>query len=154
MVRDELDKDITKFEIWILDVIDQTREQTKNKKERCEVCNSKEDQEDLELHHIAGRKYDPRTVTVCKPCHQILSKWQTIWQKSATVKPEELGPYYFWVGLRDLLMLKAEKTNKYLLNNFAVKVLCDLNKIPEYFVYDNLCPHEFALLCERHEQDE
>ena len=33
----------------------------------------------LELHHIAGRKHDYRTITVDKKCHYELSESQKTW---------------------------------------------------------------------------
>ena len=61
-VRDDVQLEINRMEFWL----NETLAQTKNisKKERCEVCNSREMQYNLEQHHIAGRKHDWRIITV------------------------------------------------------------------------------------------
>lgn len=138
LVRDELDKQITELEIWVLGIINQTQEEAKFRKDRCEICNSKEDPKDLERHHITGRKYDYRIVTVCKTCHQTLTNWQKVWPQNLQAINKKVLVYYFWLGLRDILMLKSGKTVTDIHRSLAEKVLNDIPCLPYYFDYKKL----------------
>ena len=138
LVRDEFDKQITELEIWILGIISQTQEEAKFRKDRCEICNSKEDIKDLERHHIASRKYDYRIVTVCKTCHQTLTNWQKVWPQNLQAINKKERVYYFWLGLRDILMLKSVKTVTDIHRSLAEKVLNDISCLPNYFDCEKL----------------
>lgn len=111
LLRDKNAEDINGIERWIIDIISQTEEDARTLKERCEICGSKEDRTNLELHHIAGRKHDFRTRTACKNCHSQLSKEQGLrdsrWLHDAS---EGLQTAFFLQGLKDILVLKALST--------------------------------------------
>jgi len=118
--------DITKLEIdndhkWIDDLIHQTKQESKIKKQRCEICNSKEDLCDLELHHISGRKHDYRTITVCLVCHRWLSDKQKIWDKRWLEKnqTEYFIQAFFLLGLQNILELKTIKTGNSIYKKLA-----------------------------------
>jgi hypothetical protein len=49
--KDDRAKAIRAFEAWLTDVLMRDRKQSRAKKDRCEICNSKEDYSKLELHH-------------------------------------------------------------------------------------------------------
>ena len=74
-------------EYWINDILNQTIEAEKSndwqnkKKDACEICGCMMQASVLQLHHIAGRKHDDRTITVCIPCHNHLSIKQTMWDR-------------------------------------------------------------------------
>ena len=109
--------DITKSEIddaqkWIDDLFYQTKRESKIKRERCEICNSKEEQCNLELHHISGRKHDYRTITACLVCHRWLSDNQKIWDKRwlEQNQTEYARQAFFLLGLQNILELKTIKT--------------------------------------------
>ena len=118
----ELNKlDIISIQNWIDDIFYQTLEQSKIKKERCEICNSKEDSKDLELHHPSGRKHDYRTITVCLICHRWLSDKQKTWDKRwlEENQPENIQQAFFLLGLQDILELKSIKNGNHLCTHLA-----------------------------------
>jgi hypothetical protein len=94
------------------DLIHQTKQESKIKKERCEICNSKEESHNLELHHLSGRKHDYRTITVCLVCHRWLSDKQKTWDKRWLDKnnSEYVRQAFFLLGLQNILELKSIKT--------------------------------------------
>jgi hypothetical protein len=104
--------DIMNIQNWIDDIIYQTLEQSKIKKERCEICNSKEDSKNLELHHSSGRKHDYRIITVCLVCHRWLSDRQKTWDKRwlEENQSENIRQAFFLLGLQDMLILKSMRT--------------------------------------------
>ena len=112
LLRDKSQTDIDEIDLWLNATISQTQEGSPLLKDRCEICDSKEDRKNLELHHIAGRKHDFRTVTACKKCHSHLSKEQGLrdnrWFQQASV---ELQDAFLLQGLRDMLILKSLCTN-------------------------------------------
>lgn len=60
----------------------------------------------LELHHIAGRKFDHETVIVCRNCHRKLSDLQKGHPDRAQMPPhplEQIG--HFLLGVADLFKL-------------------------------------------------
>ena len=98
---------------WINNLIYQTVPESKIKKERCEICSSKEDSKYLEGHHDAGEKHDYRIATVCIPkCHRWLSdrqkEWDARWKE--VNQPENLRQAFFLLGLRDMQILKSKYT--------------------------------------------
>lgn len=107
-LRDRTDEDINEIERWIIEIISQTQKDAQTLKERCEICGSKDERTNLELHHIAGRKHDFRTITACKNCHSQLSKEQGLrdrrWLHDAS---EGLQTAFFLQGLKDILVLKS-----------------------------------------------
>lgn len=110
ILRDRTHADINEIDRWINETISQTPEDAQSLKERCEVCGSKEDRKNLELHHIAGRKHDYRTITACKACHSQLSAEQGMrdarWLHEA---PPSLQAAFFLHGLKDILILKGQR---------------------------------------------
>lgn len=104
--------DIRENQKWINDIIHQTKQDSKIKKDRCEICNSKEDTKNLELHHPSGRKHDYRTVTVCLICHRWLSDKQKAWDKRwlECNQSENIQQAFFLLGLQIILELKSIKT--------------------------------------------
>lgn len=113
--------DIRNTRKWIDDIIYQTKQDSEIKKNRCEICNSKEDPKNLELHHIAGRKHDYRMTTVCKSCHRWLSDKQKIWDKRwlEENQSEHLRQAFFLLGLQYILELKTVKTGNSIYEKLA-----------------------------------
>lgn len=110
--KDDLWDDVKEIETWLNDLVIQTTEQARLKKERCEVCQSKEDALDLELHHIAGEKHDYQTITACKECHKVLTARQHVWDKRwfQRNQPQNVREAFFLQGLREILILRSAKT--------------------------------------------
>jgi len=110
--KDLTDYEYNKIGIWLNDISIQTLKESEIRKERCEVCNSKEDLDNKEGHHIAGKKHDYRQVTACKSCHRWLSDrqktWDRRWEKNN--QSEDLKTAFFLMGLQDILILKSKRT--------------------------------------------
>jgi hypothetical protein len=102
---------------WVINVLIRDEYDCSRLRDRCEVCGHTEN---LELHHLAGRKHDPCTITVCRSCHDALSNQQKMWDKRwwKDDQPPELRYAFLLMGLRDALHLMARKfddTNYYTL---------------------------------------
>jgi len=125
-LRQDIDNNVFEIEKWLNSLLIQTNEDAQIKKDRCEICLSKEDPTSLELHHIAGRKHDYRTISACLACHRVLSDWQKIWDKRwlRVNQGMNIRNAFFLMGLYDILTLKGEKTG-----NSAYKILA--NKLIE-----------------------
>jgi len=111
---DTLRLELQENQKWVHNLVYQTIPESKIKKERCEICNSKEESKNLEKHHDAGEKHDYRTATVCIPkCHSWLSdrqkEWDARWKD--VNQPESLRQAFFLLGLRDMLILKSKTGN-------------------------------------------
>ena len=119
--KDDRTRSVMDFEAWLTDVLMRDRKQSRTKKDRCEICNSKEDYSKLELHHYGGVKHDFRTVTACKRCHDILSKWQEQWDLrwQECDQPEHLRKAFVLSGLRDMLVLKTRFTGDTMYEEYA-----------------------------------
>ncbi|MGI0046643.1 MAG: hypothetical protein ACREBB_05585 [Nitrosotalea sp.] len=120
-VKDSTDHEFNKVGIWLNDVNIQTLKESKIRKERCEVCNSKEDLNNKEGHHIAGEKHDFRQVTACKPCHRWLSDRQKTWDRrwENDNQSEDLKTAFFLMGMRDILILKSKRTGNSIYENIG-----------------------------------
>jgi hypothetical protein len=68
----------------------------------------------LELHHIAGRKFDDPLVIICRNCHRILSAHQKDHPQEIRGRKsllESIG--HFLLGLADLLALAVTKLREF-----------------------------------------
>ena len=112
-LRDDTLDTIDEIEGWINEIVTKPKNKSmQEKKNRCEICNSREEPYNLELHHIAGRKHDYRTITVDKKCHYELSESQKTWDARWLQKdqPENVRLGFLLMGIHDVLMLKGKKT--------------------------------------------
>ena len=78
-------------------------------KPSCEICEGAGN----ELHHLAGRKHDYHTITVCEECHRTLSDRQKLWD-ARWWKPDqkdEIRAAFLLHGISDILRLKTRKTD-------------------------------------------
>jgi len=119
-VRDDVQLEINMMELWLNEILTQTK--NISKKERCEVCNSREMQYNLEQHHIAGRKHDYRIITVCRRCHAELSKSQKTWDVRWLEKnqSEYVRNAFFLMGLYDILILRSRFAASDVCYNIAI----------------------------------
>ena len=110
LMRDDVHLEINKIESWLNEIITQSKNIPK--KQRCEICNSREEQYNLEQHHIAGRKHDSRVSTVCRRCHAELSESQKTWDVRwlQNNQPECVRIALFFLGLHDVLILHSKYT--------------------------------------------
>lgn len=120
-VRDSIDSEINKIGNWLNSICIQTLKESKIRKERCEVCNSKEESTNKEGHHIAGEKHDYRQATTCEPCHRWLSDRQKTWDRrwESSHQSEGLKTAFFLMGLQDILILKSKKTGNTIYENIG-----------------------------------
>ena len=112
-IRDDTLDDIDEIEGWLNEIVCKPKSKSmQEKKNRCEICNSREEPYNLESHHIAGRKHDYRTITIDKKCHYELSESQKTWDSRWTQKdqPENMRLGFLLMGLHDVLILKGKKT--------------------------------------------
>ena len=128
LLRDNTDSEINQMECWINSLITQSKVESTKRKERCEICNSKEDY--FEGHHIAGRKHDYRQITVCKPCHGELSLKQKLidqrWLECN--QSESMQDAFFLQGLHDVLILKSKKTGNSHYEKLDMFLIEDISK--------------------------
>ena len=119
LVRDDTQFEINKIESWLNEIL--TQQKNIPKKKRCEVCNSREEQYNLEQHHIAGRKHDFRVITVCRKDHIQLSESQKTWDARWIQhnQPEYVRDAFFLLGLHDVLLLRSKFTASDVCYNLA-----------------------------------
>ncbi len=76
----------------------------------CVLCGYHLDPRNIEMHHIAGRKYGDLTIPVCHNCHQSLSRMQ--YHRMREVTPLEQSPdtemALFLRGLSDIQLLSSQ----------------------------------------------
>lgn len=75
----------------------------------CGTCDENDDR-CLELHHVAGRRWDDCTVVICRNCHRKVSddqKDHPRFNPAADPQLDRIG--HFLLGLADLLRLIIEK---------------------------------------------
>jgi len=79
---------------------------------RCVVCEiaGKPNRSSLEKHHIAGRSQWPDALTVCVPCHDLLTEKQKKWQNDIDDSRIRLSSYFN--GLGDICELLWELTGE------------------------------------------
>jgi hypothetical protein len=108
MISDSYQLLINQINAWLNSIINQTKKESETLKDHCEICLIKNVK--FQGHHIAGRYNDYRQVTACIPCHDILTLLQKlderIWIPN---NPDFLKRAFFYKGLRDVLILMAEK---------------------------------------------
>lgn len=127
--RDEAEASLDEIEAWVNTLVSQSIEDSKITMEKCEVCKSRDG---LEAHHIAGRKHDYRTVSLCSDCHQDLSRKQRAWGKEwgRQNQPEQVRQVFFLRGLIELLELKAIKTGNSNYCTLAMQYNEIIHKLP------------------------
>jgi hypothetical protein len=68
----------------------------------------------LELHHVAGRGYDPQLVTACRNCHRILSDRQKERLRKISTPPSELERIgQFLLGLADIFEILVKRLREF-----------------------------------------
>ena len=124
-LRDDTLDTIDEIEVWVNEIVCKSKNRSmQEKKNRCEVCNSREEPYNLELHHVAGRKHDYRTITVDKKCHYELSESQKTWDGRWLQKdqPENVRLGFLLMGIHDVLMLKGRNTRNSAYEELAKKL--------------------------------
>ena len=112
-LRDDTLDTIDEIEAWMNEIVTKPKNKSiQEKKNRCEICNSKEESYNLELHHLAGIKHDYRTITVDRKCHHELSESQKTLDARWLQKdqPDNVRLGFLLMGIHDVLILKGKKT--------------------------------------------
>ena len=112
------DLEFENTERWLNQTINQTNKQAKSIKKECEICGTKGK---CELHHISGRKFDYRTISACVPCHSWLTNRQKVYDARwwFPTDDENLKSGFFYLGIYDILTLKAKKTGNAIYESIA-----------------------------------
>lgn len=80
---------------------------------QCVHCGESDDR-CLEDHHIAGRRFDPATMVLCRNCHRKLSDMQRDHRKPIGNAPSlEECVAHFLLGLADLFELLIRKFREF-----------------------------------------
>lgn len=88
-------------------------EQLSSQDPYCATC-GEADWRTLELHHVAGRKYDDVCAVICRNCHRKLSDDQLGHSASAMdAAPHLISIGHFLLGLADMLRLVAAKLREF-----------------------------------------
>lgn len=103
---------------------EKTLERLGTRKPHCIHC--QEDRpETLEAHHIAGRKFDPETMIVCRNCHRCLSDVQKDHPKPQTEPVHMLeGIGHYLLGLADFFAVIIERFREFGHQLIALAVEC------------------------------
>lgn len=112
------DLEFQNTEFWLNQTINQTPKQSKIVKKECEICSTKGK---CELHHIAGEKFDFRTISACVPCHRWLTNRQKLYDARwwFPTNDENIKQGFFYLGIYDILILKAKKTGNAIYESIA-----------------------------------
>lgn len=110
LISDLYQLTIEQTNILLNELINQTEEQAKIRKDHCEICLIRNVK--FQGHHIGGQYNDYRQITACIPCHDILTERQKLDSRIWTEGNSDFLKQSFFVrGLYDILYLMAQKRN-------------------------------------------
>jgi hypothetical protein len=119
IVNDNIQYETNQIRIVLNEWSNQTPKDSEIRKKNCEICLARH--VSFEGHHIAGQKHDHRQITVCIPCHNILTRRQKLWDARWLDEnnSEFLKTGLFYRGCYDVLNLIAEKRQNSLYSDIA-----------------------------------
>jgi hypothetical protein len=122
-VNDKIQYETSQIRIFLNELFNQTPQESEIKKKHCEVCLARH--VSFEKHHVSGRKHDFRQITVCIPCHNILTKKQKIWDSRwwNYTNSETLKISFLYRGVYDILNLISEKRQNTLYSQIADSII-------------------------------
>lgn len=133
--KSQILREIDETDAWLLGVLYQSPQEALVKKTHCEICGYQGSSCNLELDHVAGRKHDYRTITACKidgryGCHSKRTQRQKTWGPDWLIgdQPQEVRDRFLLLGLRDILLLKAELTGNYYCRIVADELIEEIYK--------------------------
>jgi len=87
----------------------------------CVLCGYHLDPQNIEMHHVAGRKHDDFMMPVCHNCHQTLSRAQSSWPKEwlSSNQPPEMVMALILRGHSDIDKLKSLQLRE--ISNFYIE---------------------------------
>ena len=122
-VNDRIQHEINKVRIFLNDLFNQTPQEAEIKKKYCEICLARH--VSFEKHHAAGRKHNYRQITVCIPCHNILTRRQKLWDSRwwNYTDSDTLKISFLYRGVYDILQLMSEKRQNSLYSQIADSII-------------------------------
>lgn len=80
----------------------------------CMLCGVILDPWLLERHHIAGRRCDGTTISVCPTCHKELSRKQYSWDRRWTSdeNDDQISLGFFLQGISDVMMIISQRSKE------------------------------------------
>jgi len=123
IVNDRTQLEVNQARIFLNELFCQTPKEAEIKKKYCEVCLARH--VSFEKHHAAGRKHDHRQITVCIPCHNILTKRQKLWDARwwKNTNSQKLKMAFLYRGVYDILQLISEKRQDSLYSQIADSII-------------------------------
>jgi hypothetical protein len=97
-------------------------------KNKCVICGS---MLDIEGHHFAKWKQDPRTVPVCARCHQQLTEDQKLWDRRCEdpLQPENVKQACILYGIRDICLRRGRTQDNSLYLIYADSLRDDIARL-------------------------
>ena len=118
--KETMDKEYQETLEWITDII---KNENRPEYSECEICRSNEPLEQLEQHHLRGRKHGNERITVCQECHKILTDKQRRWDRSWLDPDSDNKDAFLILGIIDVCELKYRKTKKEIYQNISDKLI-------------------------------
>ena len=116
--REIEDREFEEVLEWITDIVENP---DRPKLNYCEICGHSDN--NLEKHHVRGRKYGNECITACLECHKVLTDKQRLWNYD---NPENL----LTRGLNDIFELKYSKTGIELFKRTEDNLTASFEMIP------------------------
>jgi len=122
-VNDKIQHETNQIRFFLNELFSQTQKESEIKKKNCEICLARH--VSFENHHIAGRKHDFRQITVCIPCHNILTPLQYLWDDrwNNNTDSQALRLSFLYHGVYDVLKLISVKRQNSLYSDIADSIL-------------------------------
>lgn len=118
-INDKVQYETNQLRVFLNKLLNQTQKDSEIREKYCEVCLARH--VSFEGHHVAGRKHDFRQITVCIPCHNILTLRQQLWDDRwlHDTDSETLKMSFLYHGVHDILKLISEKRQDSLYSQVA-----------------------------------
>ena len=122
-VNDKIQYETSQVRIFLNKLFNQTQKESEIREKYCEICLARH--VSFEGHHIEGCKHNYRQITVCIPCHNILTKRQKLWDSRwwNYTDSETLKMSFLYRGVYDVLNLIAEKRQNSLYSDIADSII-------------------------------
>lgn len=122
-VNDKIQYETNQARIFLNGLFNQTQKESEIREKHCEICLARH--VSFEGHHVSGCKHNYRQITVCIPCHNILTKRQKLWDSRwwNYTDSETLKMSFLYRGVYDVLQLMAEKRQNSLYSDIADSII-------------------------------
>jgi len=122
-VNDKKQYETSQIRIFLNKLFNQTQNESEIREKYCEVCLARH--VSFEGHHVEGRKHGYRQITVCIPCHNILTARQKLWDSRwwDDTNSETLKLSFLYRGVYDVLNLISEKRQNPVYSDIANSII-------------------------------